>query len=293
MNESSILISVVIPTRHRNDLLKICLDQLTPGAQTFPADQYEVIVTDDGSESTAEAFLKEDYPWVRWVAGPRKGPGANRNFGVEHAHGEWIAFTDDDCIPKPSWLEGYANALNPDTLVYEGQTICEEEYCPLTHETPVNITGGVLWPCNFLVQKIFFQQFKGFDASFPFSHEDADFRERLRSQSIHFPFVPEAIVMHPPRKKRPGIISGKLHEGYAVLYYKTGNRGMFTLRLIKIILKSWYYSNKLWGQLSLETFISLVELSKELACVIVYAPRWSRKYYLKYKDKQPTYHFQG
>src|SRR5579862_6697110 len=40
------VISVVIPTRHRNDLLSRCLDCLAPGAQTLSAGQYEVIVSD-------------------------------------------------------------------------------------------------------------------------------------------------------------------------------------------------------------------------------------------------------
>ena len=51
------LISVVVPTCHRNDLLARCLEGLAPGAQTLPADQYEVIVTDDGTRSTAEALI--------------------------------------------------------------------------------------------------------------------------------------------------------------------------------------------------------------------------------------------
>jgi glycosyltransferase involved in cell wall biosynthesis len=292
VSESSILISVVIPTRHRNDLLKICLDQLAPGVQTLPKDQYEVIVTDDGNESTAEALLEEHYPWVRWMAGPRKGPGANRNFGVTQAKGEWIAFTDDDCIPKPSWLEGYANALKPDTLVYEGQTICEEEYCPLTHETPVNKTGGNLWSCNVLIQRRLFLELGGFDTNFPYAtSEDTDFRERLHHKNISHPFIPTAIVEHPPRPKRPGIMCGRFDECKALIFYKAGNRGVFTPRLIRQIFATWFYAYQRWGRLSKEVFISLVALVQELAYVTIHGPRWSRKYYLKYKDQPPSYHY--
>src|SRR5688500_16117871 len=97
-------ISVVIPTRHRNDLLALVLDRLAPGTQTLPADQYEVIVTDDGSITTAEAMIREKFSWARWTQGPRKGPAANRNHGASLAQGEWIAFTDDDCLPSSRWL---------------------------------------------------------------------------------------------------------------------------------------------------------------------------------------------
>ncbi|MFM6224388.1 MAG: glycosyltransferase family 2 protein, partial [Dolichospermum sp.] len=73
--------SVIIPTYHRNDLLAKCLDCLAPGMQTLPADQYEVIVSDDGYQSTAQEMIEQNYPWVKWVAGPGKGPAANRNNG--------------------------------------------------------------------------------------------------------------------------------------------------------------------------------------------------------------------
>jgi hypothetical protein len=45
---AEVLITVVIPTCRRPDVLVQCLDRLAPGAQTLPADRYEVIVTDDG-----------------------------------------------------------------------------------------------------------------------------------------------------------------------------------------------------------------------------------------------------
>jgi glycosyltransferase involved in cell wall biosynthesis len=102
--------SVIIPTYHRNDLLAKCLDCLADGIQTLPFEQYKVIVTDDGSETTAEEMIRECYPWVQWVAGPHKGPAANRNNGAKYAKGKWLAFTDDDCLPDPQWLETYAEA---------------------------------------------------------------------------------------------------------------------------------------------------------------------------------------
>src|SRR5688500_16589114 len=96
---SEIQFSVVIPTYHRNDLLARCLRQLVPGRQTLDASRYEVIVTDDGRDTTAEAMIRDQFSFVRWVRGPQRGPAANRNNGVKHARGEWVVFTDDDCVP--------------------------------------------------------------------------------------------------------------------------------------------------------------------------------------------------
>ena len=92
------LFSVVIPTCHRNDALAACLERLAPGKQSLAAASYEVIVTDDGSRATSEAMLREKFPWAKWMAGPRRGPAANRNHGAKHANGNWIAFADDDCL---------------------------------------------------------------------------------------------------------------------------------------------------------------------------------------------------
>ena len=68
--EPTILFSIIIPTCHRNDDLAKCLDRLLPDVQTLPSALYEVIVTDDGSISTAEPLIRERYAWVHWIAGP-------------------------------------------------------------------------------------------------------------------------------------------------------------------------------------------------------------------------------
>ncbi len=199
MNESKVLISVVIPTCHRNDLLAKCLDCLAPEVQTLAATEYEVIVSDDGSQTTAEAMMREQYPWAKWVAGPRKGPAANRNKGAEQARGEWLAFTDDDCLPEPQWLAAYAEQTDASRPVLEGKTTTEPTR-GLFYTAPTNTTGGYLWSCNMMLQKAVFQHLGGFDDKFPFPHlEDVEFRVRLQDAGHELHFVPEAVVFHPLR----------------------------------------------------------------------------------------------
>ena len=81
------LISVVIPTRDRNESLARCLDRLAPCAQSLAHDQYEVVVADDSAHAAARELIFERYPWVRWTGGPRRGPAANRNAGSRIAAG--------------------------------------------------------------------------------------------------------------------------------------------------------------------------------------------------------------
>ena len=192
-------ISVIIPTYHRNELLRKCLDCLKPGAQTLPAEQYEVIVTDDGSKTTAEEMIREDYPWVKWVAAPRKGPAANRNNGAGYAQGEWLVFTDDDCLPQPNWLNAFAQATQGEALALEGAIHPLGDIEQDMAECPTNLTGGCFWSANVAIERSLFEKIEGFDANYPLAlHEDVDIKERLYVFTT-ISFVPEACVFHPVR----------------------------------------------------------------------------------------------
>jgi ADP-heptose:LPS heptosyltransferase len=91
-------ISVIILTADRPALLRDCLAALR--GQTRPAD--EIIVVNNGSQDASITDVEN----VRVIPGPEKGAyGASRNKGVAEASGDWVAFTDDDCLPAPDWLE--------------------------------------------------------------------------------------------------------------------------------------------------------------------------------------------
>ena len=101
------LISVVVPTYKRPELLNRCLAALC--SQTMNPSEYEIVVVDDGpTENTKHIVLAwslRSGPRMRYLANEgRHGPAAARNKGWRAAHGELIAFTDDDCVPAPDWL---------------------------------------------------------------------------------------------------------------------------------------------------------------------------------------------
>ena len=198
------LFSIVIPTYHRNDMLAKCLDCLAPGRQTMP-DGYEVIVTDNGSNPTAETMIRERYPWARWLAGPGTSPPANRNNGARNATGDWLVFLDDDCIPDASLLAAYSEAIAAQSgiNVFEGRIYVDRPRRTLSEASPVNETGGYLWACNFAIRKSLFEALGGFDEKFAYvCMEDVDFRERLIERGEGFSFLKEAAVCHPWRPRR-------------------------------------------------------------------------------------------
>jgi len=273
------LFSVVIPTRDRNESLALCLDRLAPGAQSLPHDQYEVIVSDDSEHSAARELVNDRYPWTRWVGGPRRGPAANRNVGARVARGEWLAFTDDDCLPTSEWLAAFVECTGPDApplLALEGRTTCRAGLDSPRQTAPVNLTGGLLWSCNFAMRRAGFEAVGGFDERYPYPHmEDADLQSRLQKSGYMIRFVPAAEVDHPPRPLAWGIRLARVHESSVLHMALHGPvRGL-----------PWYLVNQTRARLSrivreqksLDTLSALLSLPVELAFIVGRWREWNHR----------------
>jgi len=96
--------AVVVATRNRPTELGACLHSLL--AQTVAAERIVVVDDDPGGDCTPAivAEFAERGP-VRYVAGPGRGLASAHNAGLTHAHSPLVAFTDDDVIADPAWLE--------------------------------------------------------------------------------------------------------------------------------------------------------------------------------------------
>ncbi|MDX1953700.1 MAG: glycosyltransferase family A protein [Verrucomicrobiota bacterium] len=271
-------LSVVIPTCNRNDLLERCLEQLTPELQGISGNDFEIIVTDD-SRSFESSKLQGKFPSVTFLQGPRRGPASNRNHGARHARGEWIVFTDDDCVPEPQWLSSFWKACDGSIAVYEGKTTCKEGVrSPLEH-SPVNLNGGFLWSCNMMIHSGLFKQLGGFDEAFPFPHmEDCDMRERIKATGSMIRFVPSAIVDHPPRKVPWGAKRARMHE--STIYYEKIKQGIPGNRCIPLLWSIFRYrlvaiKHHFAPGSAISALISLV---LELAATAFMCPGWCQKY---------------
>jgi len=94
------LVSVIIPTYNRADLIKRAMDSVF--AQTYS--NLEIIVVDNASlDNTAEvvsSFSDKRLKFIRHDV--NKGPAASRNTGLKNSHGDYITFldSDDEWIPK-------------------------------------------------------------------------------------------------------------------------------------------------------------------------------------------------
>src|SRR5712692_138585 len=94
-------ISVVVPAFQASASIERCLAALA--RQTLPAEQYEVIVVDDGS--TDDTASRASRCGARLVRLPRNlGPAQARNAGLAVDQGEIVVFTDSDCEATPGFL---------------------------------------------------------------------------------------------------------------------------------------------------------------------------------------------
>jgi GT2 family glycosyltransferase len=205
------MISVIIPTYNRIDLLKKCIDNLDASVQFVSSELYEVIVTDDSNNSISKEYIETYQPQIKWVKGPGKGPAANRNNGANYAGGGWLVFIDDDCIPDSNLLKAYAEAINdnPGVLAFEGAIFPDnwELMKKDMAECPVNTSGGCFWSANICVEKNLFKSIGGFNEKFLIAaQEDQEIYLRI-SEHTNVVFCKNCIVIHPVRYRK---LAGKI-----------------------------------------------------------------------------------
>lgn len=228
--------SVIIPTIGRESLFN-CLGALTARRGTEP--EAEIIVAHDRFSAEELRRIRERYPGVTVVAGPGKGPAANRNAGAARATGEWLAFTDDDCLPDANWLSALAKAAaTGEADVIEGRTVCRAGLPGPQWHAPCNETGGFLWSCNFAIRAELFRSLRGFDERFPFAHmEDADLKARLEAAGARFRFAPDAVADHPPRLLPGPLALARHHESelmFNLIHYQKAR----PLRMLAALAKT-------------------------------------------------------
>lgn len=210
MSEEYPYISIIIPTYNRQRQLATCLQSLAH--LDYPCDCYEVIVVDDGSSTPPKSVVTnfKHRMNIRLIVQPHAGPAAARNFGATQAKGEFIAFTDDDCIPQEDWLQKMVVSLSesPDVII-GGNTINQLtgivyptasqlliDYLQSYYNTKKD-QAQFLTSNNMAVSANRFREIGGFDTSFPIAAaEDRELCDRWLFHGFRLVYVPEAIVYH-------------------------------------------------------------------------------------------------
>ena len=140
-------VSVVIPTYHHAHTVLDTLESVF--AQTLA--NYEVIVVNDGSPDETAQLLEPlvRSGKIRIFEQRNKGQAAARNRGLAEAHGEFVAFLDDDDLwpkDKLQWQCDYLSK-NADVILIGGS-------CNLLHPDGTHGENVVLHEGNITVESI-------------------------------------------------------------------------------------------------------------------------------------------
>ena len=95
-------VSLVICTRDRPDDLRGCLASL----RNLRRRPEQTIVVDNGSQTNETRLLVQAETGVEYVLQAQPGLSRARNAGIARSWGDIVAFTDDDVVVHPAWLDG-------------------------------------------------------------------------------------------------------------------------------------------------------------------------------------------
>jgi mycofactocin system glycosyltransferase len=207
-DEALPLVSVVIPTYNRREMLAGCVASLLD--MDYPMEKMEIIVVDDASPLPVEVgYNGTSLQVVR--LDENGGPAAARNQAVKLAKGEIIAFLDDDCLAHRGWLRTLIPCFQyPDVAAAGGRVEPAGLDRPLDRyeqfQSPLMMgqrqrkvrkgsSLSYLATCNLLVRKDSFTAAGGFDPRLRVG-EDVDLCWRLLEKEKHIYYIPGGAVHH-------------------------------------------------------------------------------------------------
>lgn len=119
------LISVIVPIYNSENTISRCINSIL--SQSFK--DFELLLVDDGSSDSSvticESFCAIDKR-VHIFKKQNEGVSAARNYGIDHAIGKWLAFTDSDDWVGNNYLESFIEQIQDGVDLYvEGVNILE------------------------------------------------------------------------------------------------------------------------------------------------------------------------
>ncbi len=228
------LVSVIIPTRDRWQLLQQCLSSLE---EKTGYSRYEIIVLDNDS-SEPETLKYLDTIAGKWRVYRYPGPfnfAAINNFGAAQARGDYLVFLNNDIqVIRSDWLTAMleqaqrpgvggvgAKLLYPDGRIqhagvvvgigggaghaFKGLRLPDHALGYFSLADVVRDCGAVTAACMMVPRRVF-EELRGFDERFRVAFNDVDFCLRLRQRGHLIVYTPLALLYH-----HEGASRGRVH----------------------------------------------------------------------------------
>jgi len=196
-------VSVIVPVFNGEKTVKKCIESLLD--IHYSEDKFEIIFVDDGSLDKTRDIIKT-YKRIKLVEQNHKGPAAARNNGFRNSSGNFIFFTDSDCILPKNWVNEILTKFDKDIAIVGGKLLpfsmktLSEKFEQNRRE---KLYGNkkrfieALPSCNVAIKRSVFEKVGGFDEDFRYpSFEDYDLCYRVRKLGYKILYNPEIGVIH-------------------------------------------------------------------------------------------------
>lgn len=222
------MISLVIPVYNRPDEIVELLESISQQGDT----DFEVIVVEDGSTRTCKEEIAPfaDKFKLQYFFKENSGPGPSRNYGVQHASGDYVIVLDSDCILPADYMRVVRQHLDneqidafggPDKAHASFTTLQKAiNYSMTSFLTTGGIRGGMknvnkFHPRSFNmgVRTEVWNKLGGFSQMR--YGEDIDFSIRLKEAGYKVVLMPDAWVWHKRRNTLKSFFNQVFHFGQA------------------------------------------------------------------------------
>jgi len=208
----NLLVSVILPTYNRRELLREAIESLW--TQTIDPSLFEIVVVDNASKDGTEEMVREMQRRspceLRYYRNDRNiGCFANINKSVELCRAPIVASTDDDCRMPPDWLEkGLAEFKDLERIGFVSGRILDK---PEQKVTFFSIRNGApegenaCYPSgNCFYNREIYLKLGGMDmrtvfpdvADLPVGGADTDLAWRMREAGYGYVFSKDVYVWH-------------------------------------------------------------------------------------------------
>ena len=205
--------SFIIPVFNRPDEIQELLQSFVAlKTQT----KYEIVIIEDGSTLTSKAIIEsfQSKLTISYFFKENSGPGDSRNFGMQHANGNYFIILDSDCILPENYLVEVETSLSKNFVdCFGGPDAAHQSFSNLQKAinfsmTSIITTGGIRGNKNSVdtfqprsfnmgISKAAFLASGGFGKIHP--GEDPDLSIRLWNLGFKTTLIPEAFVYHKRR----------------------------------------------------------------------------------------------
>ena len=216
-------VTVIVPAY--NEAARIAASVAALRAQSYPPEQLQIVVVDNGSSDRTFEILQVT-AGILALRETQPGSYAARNLALRHADGEVVCFTDADCSADADWVRNSVAALaDPEVGIVAGHV--ELDFGPrprlsaselfekcFSFKQAENARNRVCVTANWTSRLALIQSFGGFDATLK-SGGDHRLVAQIAAAGHRIVYARDAIVRHPARadfreltRKRRRVIGG-------------------------------------------------------------------------------------